>query len=184
MTPPAARPLLTAATPAEDFESFYWLRDELIAFCRMQELPTGGAKTDLAARVAAYLRGEPLPELPDPLPKTRATALPAELHRDTVIGVGWSCNQALRAFFQHELGPGFHFNGPLRAFIREGVGHTLGEALTVWQTAQATPPGTTPIAPQFEYNRYIRAYFRAHPGATQQEAIAAWRAHRAERRPD
>lgn len=49
------RPELTSALAASDFRSFYWLKEELIRFCRSQGLNTQGSKQELATRIAHYL---------------------------------------------------------------------------------------------------------------------------------
>jgi hypothetical protein len=50
-----ARPPLTKRLPVEDFRSFYWLKAELLEFCRAAGLPTAGSKQALAARIEAWL---------------------------------------------------------------------------------------------------------------------------------
>ena len=49
------RPTLTEHTSIDDFASFYWLKEELVAFCRAQGLSTLGSKQDLSARIRQFL---------------------------------------------------------------------------------------------------------------------------------
>jgi hypothetical protein len=175
------RPPLTPHLALSDFQSFYWLKEELLAFCREAGLPTAGSKTDLSARIAQFLATGHIPALPA-APKRRAPAgeLPA-LTRETVIGPNWRCGEQLRAFFVKEIGPQFHFNGVMRAFIKEGAGRTLQAAIDAWHADRAAPKAETDIAAQFEYNRHMREYFKANPGKTLPEAIQAWKEKRAQR---
>jgi hypothetical protein len=170
------RPPLTCELTADDFRSFYWLKAELLAYCREQGLSTSGSKIDLTERIALFLdtgqRSAPVQTTrrasSDPLPET--------LTRATIIGLNWRCGEHLRAFFLQEIGPRFHFNGVMRDLIRQGAGQTLDAAIEAWQADQAAPHVEADIAPQFEYNRFMRDFFKRHPDQTRQDASAAWRA--------
>lgn len=175
------RPDLTPTLPPGEFRSFYWLKEELIRFCRAHGLGAHGSKHELTERIAAFLGGE-RPPRPVRQPPRPAARMPASLSRVTVIGPGWRCGQALRAFFEAEIGPRFHFNQALRDFISHEAGRTLDEAIAAWEAGErAGPPAE--IAPQFEYLRHLRAYRAANPQASRQEALRAWHAAKARRRP-
>lgn len=168
------RPALNAQLSAETFQRWYWLKDELVAFCRSIGIPSGGSKQTLTERIARYLTTGEKSVLVPPKPASKGQ-MPANFTRETVIGPGWTCSQALRAFFEQELGLSFRFDATLRDFIHHGQGKTLQEAILAWENAQANPVEKE-IAPQFEYNRHIRAYLNAHPGAGLKAAIRAWEA--------
>jgi hypothetical protein len=174
-----SRPELNVQISAADFEDFYWLKSELIDFCRANNLPSSGSKDDLTRRIKEFLvTGQVLP------PDKRSTpkgSMPNIFTSDTVIGPGWRCSQALRAFFEAEIGSQFHFDGVMRDLIRHGEGRTLQEIIEIWYRAKQNPHAEKEIAPQFEYNRFFRAFFKANPGATRQEAVAAWKEKRAKR---
>lgn len=177
-----ARPVLTPQLSADEFRSFYWLKAELLAFCREQSLSTSGSKADLADRIALFLNtGERLVSVA-PTRRLSSDPLPEVLTRDTIIGSNWRCGERLRAFFLREIGPHFHFNGVMRDFIRQGAGQTLQAAIEAWQADRAAPRAETDIAPQFEYNRHMRDFFKAHPDQSRQAAIAAWRESKARRK--
>jgi hypothetical protein len=181
-----SRPPLTKHLSPEDFRSFYWLKQELMEFCREHGLATTGSKKDLELRVETCLRTGSATEKPAQggAPRVKGQMprpMPLEFRRETVIGPGWRCSQALRAFFEREIGPQFHFNGLMRDFIKHGAGKTLQEAIKAWETEQQ-PKAAKEIAPQFEYNRHMREYFQAHPGAALPEAIQAWKDKKARRR--
>lgn len=174
------RPTLDLTLPAEEFRRWYWLKEELVAFCRQQHLPAAGAKDDIAERIAQFLATGALP----PSAATsyqRASRTPTTLTAETLIWPGFRCGQQARAFFVATIGPRFHFDQQMRDFVRDNPGRTLQDAIDAWHAAQTNPQQTT-IAPQFEYNRHIREFFAQHPGATRAEAIAAWRTKRDTRR--
>lgn len=175
------RPKLNRQTTPDDFLSFYWLKEELIRFLRENNLPTSGSKQDLTIRISQFLAtgtsSQPSPKL-----ARRAGPMPNVFTRQSVIGTGWRCSQALRAFFEQEIGSHFHFDGVMRDFIQNGSGQTLQDAINAWQEAQQRPAREKPIAAQFEYNRHLREYFKTHPGATLQEAIRDWKIQKKKRR--
>ena len=176
-----SRPDLDRSLSADDFQDYYWLKAELVAFCRENSLPVSGAKMALVERVAAFLRDGTVLRSP-PARQVRAEPLPETLTLDTVIGRGWRSGQRLRAFFEAEVGPSFRFNQVLVRFIRDGEGRTLGEALDAWGAARAADP--QPLEEQFEYNRHTRAYRADHPDATPAEVRAAWWEKRGRRRSE
>ncbi|GAB5519950.1 MAG: DUF6434 domain-containing protein [Rhodothermales bacterium] len=165
----AVRPDLTVNLSPDEFRAWYWLKSELVGFCRTEGLPTGGAKAEIADRITAYLAGDPLPA-PKPRPK-RAGSMPETFDLDTVIGEGWRCSPALGAFYRSVCGSGFRFNAAMRDFIHTGSGRKLAEGIEVYEASKNVK---RPIAASLEYNQHMRRYFDTHPGATREEAIAAW----------
>jgi hypothetical protein len=175
------RPKLNRKTTPADFLSFYWLKEELIGFLREQRLSTVGSKQDLTDRIRHFLETG-LTENKAPKKSAKRADMPKTFSRQSVVGPGWRCSQDLRAFFEREIGPHFHYDGIMRDFIHQKIGKTLQEAIETWEAAQRNPGPEKPIAPQFEYNRHIREYFKVHPGAPLQEAIQDWKIKKKERR--
>lgn len=151
-----SRPPLTEKTSAAEFRAYYWLKEELVAFCRSAGLSTAGSKQEIAERIARFLETG-IREATAPAGGKVSGQMPDRFTRETVIGQGWRCSEPLRAFFSAETGKPFRFNQVMRDFVKYGQGKTLGEALDVWQAATEAPERTE-IAPQFEYNRHMRAY--------------------------
>ena len=174
-----SRPPLTAQISVSDFQACYWLKEELVAFCRTAGLSTTGAKQELAARICDYLE-QKLSAPAARAPKARGK-MPATLTRATVIDATFRCSQELRAFFEAEIGPAFHFDGFMRDLVKNGQGKTLAQAIDAWQVRRQAPKIVTEIEGQFEYNRHIRQFFRDNPGKTLQDAIAAWKEEKARR---
>lgn len=170
------RPRLTAGLTEAAFGHWYWLKSELVAFCRAHHLSATGSKQLLAARIAAHLAARPLPHVVEQA-KPRSD-MPTELKLGTRIGTGWKCNQRLRGFFVSHCGTRFHFNGPLRDFIANSAGRTLGDAVTRYQ--QSLSEGPRSISRQFEYNTHMREFRQRNPGGSHANAVAAWWAKRGE----
>ena len=175
-----SRPNLTKTLVSDDFMAYYWLKTELVSFCRTEGMPSSGSKGDLTERIRHYLETG---QIKKSVRKTTKTDMPDKFSRETVIGKNWRCSQSLRAFFEQEIGSKFHFNGVMRDFIKQdGVGLPLQAAIDCWHEAQQQPASEKEIGAQFEYNRHFREYFKQNPGATRQEAIAAWNEKKAKRK--
>jgi hypothetical protein len=175
-----SRPELTEKTTAADFRAYYWLKEELVAFCRATGLSTAGSKQEITERIGRFLETGKR-EAPAISGTKSSGKMPDHFTRETVIGQNWRCSEPLRAFFSAEIEKPFKFNQVMRDFVKYGQGKTLGEALDTWEAANESPTHTE-IAPQFEYNRHMRAYYEAHPDATREDAIKAWKQLRATRR--
>ena len=207
--PDPIRPQLTADLEPVTFAAWYWLKSELIAFCRTAGLGSTGDKRTVQARIEQHLvatqrlvatqsrcvHSEPSADAAQrgitsvggrankrgrrsrpPSRSSTTDAMPDSFSHSTIIGRGWRCTNALRAFFVAELGKRFRFNGALRDFIHANAGKTLADALVIYRSSSNQP--TSEIGAQFEYNRHMRAFFRAHRNATPEQARAAWWAER------
>ena len=169
------RPELSEELSAAEFSRWYWLKAELVGFCRHHRLSPSGAKVELSDRIASYLVGDPVPTATPP--KSRRTEMPQRIDLSSVIGPGWRLTRELRHFFEAHLGKGFHFNDALRRFIFDRAGSTFKDALEHYRRSLDAP--VRPIAAQFEYNRHMRDFREANPKATRTEMIAAWWVKRA-----
>lgn len=165
------RPALTKSLDADRFRDFYWLKAELQAFCREHGLGTAGIKAELTHRIELYLRTGQRAAVN--LDHRRSDVMPGHFGLDTVIGTGWRCTTALRAFFIEHLGRSFRFNAVMRRFIHERTGHTLAEAIAAYREDKSSGQRSE-IGSQFEYNRFTREYWLTHPNATRDDVIAAW----------
>lgn len=154
--------------PESEFRRWYWLRDELAGFARQLGLSTAGGKVELADRIAARLGGR---ASTPPVRRTAGAQLTGALSTETVIPAGQRSSQALRAFFEAEIGPTFHFDGHMRSFISAG-GATLGDAIGHWYATRDAEP--TEIAAQFEYNRFTRQWHTDNPHGTREQLLADW----------
>ncbi len=50
-----ARPELSRKLEEQTFRSYYYLKKELVEFCRENELPVSGGKIELTDRIAGFL---------------------------------------------------------------------------------------------------------------------------------
>ena len=165
------RPELTLDIGAPVFADHYWLREELADFCRAHGLSDSGKKEELTARISAMLTGTLEPPVS---PRAARKTMPLTFTRDTVVGQGWRCSEALRAFISAEIGKPFRFDRFMREQIASG-GVSLGDLIDAWRKQEGR---RHEIEPQFEYNRFTRIYRTHYPKATHQEVVNAWKRYR------
>lgn len=166
-------------TDANNFLKRYRLKQELQAFARSQGMDASGGKTDIAARIQHFLKTGQFPNAVKAAAKKSSFDWnSAPLHSETRITDNYRNTRNVRNFFIKQIGPGFSFNVDFLAWLKQHVGHTLGDAVLQWKKirhSEATGKVKKEPAAQFEYNRYIRAYFADNPEGTLGEAIRCWK---------
>ena len=166
------RPKLNKELDSVAFRNFYYLKQELIDFCRKNRLPTSGSKTELADRIAHFLdTGNVLK-----CPTNRKAAVPVgTLTVDTVIEPNIVCSEKHRAFFREKIGKGLSFHVPFQKWLKANAGKTYGDAIRAnYQILEEKKQTKTEIGGQFEYNTYIRDFFADNPGKSLHDAIVCW----------
>lgn len=180
-----SRPPLNRSLSVDDFRCYYWLKDELVAFCREQGIGRAGPKLEISRRIEEYLETGTI-GVDHRLKKAASKARsPAQPRLDAPIGTGYTSSEANRAFFRAVIGPQFRFTTRLMKFCRENPDKTWGDAVREWHAEREekkTGAVRLPIAPQFQYNCYIRDFFTVHPDRTFAEAVKAWNDHKNQRR--
>lgn len=101
------RPILNKELGSKTFRDFYFLKEELVKFCKENGLSVSGGKIDITDRIAHYLdTGE---TLSDPREK-RVKAPISDIYMDTKIEPDFVCTEKHRAFFKEHIGSTFTFN--------------------------------------------------------------------------
>ncbi len=178
------RPDLNSQITAEEFRDFYWLKEELVEFCKAEGLDRRGGKIELADRIAHFLEtGGKVNSRTPAKPKSDFDWGNAELTPKTVITDNYRNTENVRAFFKTTVGSKFRFTVKFMNWMKENVGATLEEAAVAWEHIQqqkkTEPQGK--IAPQFEFNQYLRDFAHDNPGASRELVIECWKKKRAAR---
>lgn len=75
------RPELDVTPDGNTFRNYYYLKEELIDFCRKNNLPTSGGKLDITERIACFLdTGKVL----KPVSKAKKVVDVGEISEDTI----------------------------------------------------------------------------------------------------
>ncbi len=167
------RPELNRELDGETFRSFYYLKEELIDFCRDNNLPVSGGKIELTDRIACFL--------------DTGKVLEASTKRKTAINVGFItentiiesdivCSEKHRAFFKEKIGKSFSFNVLFQKWLKGNAGKTYGDGINAYyQILEEKKNRKTTIDKQFEYNTYIRDFFEDNQERCLDDAIICWK---------
>lgn len=166
------RPILKKGLDSKTFKSFYYLKEELVAFCRENKLPVSGGKIELTERIAHYLdTGEVLHTSSTGKKTQRMTAI----NEDSKIEENIVCSEVHRAFFKEHIGKSFSFNVAFQKWLKANAGKTYKDAIVAYDTIlKEKKQGKKNIDRQFEYNTYVRDFFADNQGRSLQDAIVCW----------
>jgi len=175
------RPILDTKISIKDFKDFYWLKVELVDFCRKNGISSSGGKIEIANRISEYLETGKIPRT-----KTQKNKkLPKPTHpitKETIIGIEYRSYKEKKEFFQSVIGKQFHFTVHLLDFFKKNAGEkTYGDLINEWykeRKLRKDPNFVKEIAPQFEYNTYIRDFMKYNPNKTRNDAIKYWKIKR------
>ena len=169
-----ARPTLSKQLDSETFRSFYYLKEELVDFCRENGLPITGGKIEITDRIVHYLDTSEI--MTTPLVKTKKAIRIGIISEDDFIEPNFVCSELHRAFFKEKIGPLFTFNVTFQNWLKSNTGKTYADAIVAYhQIITEKKQGKTKIDKQFEYNTYIRDFFADNHGRTLEDAIRCWK---------
>lgn len=166
------RPELNKNTDAETFREFYYLKSELVDFCRKNGLHISGGKPELTERVYRFLKtGERTTSV-----LHRKNKKPIEnLTTESIIEENFSYSEQRRAFYKEHIGSGFKFCVPFQRWLKNNAGKTYSDSIKAYNqiinNKNALPKV---IDKQFEYNTYIRDFFKENKDKTLKQAICCW----------
>ncbi|MEQ8676033.1 MAG: DUF6434 domain-containing protein [Aggregatilineales bacterium] len=179
-------PIKTIKTGAE-LRRWYWLKEELVAYCQEHGIPYSAGKFELLDRIARFMdTGE------TPTPKRKNITSKFDWHSEqlsaeTIITDSYKNTQNVRRFMTMHIGKHFKFNIDFMAWMRANAGKTLGEAVIQWQDLEARKADAnfqTDIADHNQYNQYLRDFFEANPTLTTRDARTCWEFKRSLPTPD
>ena len=169
----AERPVLDRNLDSNTFRDFYYLKEELVNFCKENGIPVSGGKLEIAERIAYFLDTGKIPSVPRS--RKKATTV-STISENTIIEANFVCSEKHRAFFREHIGKGFSFNVAFQKWLKTNTGKTYKEAIVAYyQILEDKKKGKTKIDKQFEYNIYIRDFFADNKGKSLAEAIKCWK---------
>lgn len=167
------RPKLDIHLDSETFKNFYYLKEELVDFCRKNNLQTAGSKIELTARIVHYLEtGEKLYNFR----KVVRSHITQDIHLDTVIEKNFICSEKHREFYKNQIGNSFSFHVEFQKWLKSHSGKTYKDSIEAYyQILEDKRTKKTIIDKQFEYNTYIRDFFASNKDKNLEEAITCWK---------
>ena len=97
-----SRPVLCRNLDSKTFRDYYYLKEELVAFCRDNQLPTSGGKQELTERIVCFLdTGNVVKPIKKRAKAQKTTS--SEITRQSTIEEGFVCSEKHRAFSEQRL---------------------------------------------------------------------------------
>lgn len=168
------RPELNKELNAKDFRNYYYLKEEMVVFCRTNNILCTGSKEDLAKRIEAFLSGDEVIEKEKKRRNEAKTV--SEISEDSFIEENFVCSQKHRKFFREKIGKSFSFNVGFQNWLKTNSGKTYKDAIIAYhEILNDRKNSEKKIARQFEYNAYIRDFFKDNKDKSLNEAIICWK---------
>jgi len=175
------RPSLNKNISLKDFKDFYWLKEELLKFCKEEGLKKNGGKIELSERIEHFIKtGNRQLIKANSKHKSKSTFdwNNEKLSIETEITDNYKNTENVRKFFQQQLGKPFKFNVKFMNWMKANAGKTMKDAIKEWQRIKAEAKSnikSKEIAPQFEYNRYLRDFMADNPNSKRELGIKCWK---------
>jgi len=175
------RPDLLKLKEGKELMQWYWLKEELINYCKKKKIPYTGSKAEIKDRIAQYLdNGKVIPT------KKTKTHSKFDWHSEalsleSIITDSYKNSNNVRRFMEKEIGSHFKFNIPFMKWMKDNVGKTLKEARDTWITLEVQKKDKnfkSYIPSSNQYNQYVRDFFADNPDATITQARKFWKLKR------
>ena len=168
------RPDLDNKLDSTTFKEYYFLKEELIDFCRKNNIQTVGGKAELTERIAEFLdTGKKTFKTYN---NTTKTYSPDVIMLDTKIENNFVCSEKHRIFYKEQIGANFSFNVIFQKWLKSNSGKTYKESIEAYyQILENKKRTKTTIDKQFEYNTYIRDFFEDNKDKNLKQAIQCWK---------
>lgn len=167
------RPDLDNNLDSKTFKEYYYLKEELIDFCRKNNLQITGGKLELIERIANFLdTGKRTYKTHT----TRKTKIVNDITLDAIIEENFVCSEKHRAFYEEQIGNGFSFNVAFQKWLKSNAGKTYQNSIDAYyQILEEKKKKKPAIDKQFEYNTYIRDFFADNKDKSLEQAIKCWK---------
>lgn len=161
--------ILNKELSSEEFIEHYYLKNELIDFCKEEGLDTSGNKSDLIIRIVNYLNTS------NNLNNTRIndkSSVLSDTSTKTFDKIGNNTDE-VNEFFEDKIDSISYkkHNNPnkFKYNILNGVDHVYRGIKDMLKNTR------TAIGKQYQYDSYIRAFFLSNPDETFENAVQCWK---------
>ena len=178
------RPEINDIETGEELKRWYWLKQELVDFCKRKQISYVGAKFDILDRIAIAIDKGVAETDKKSKPVKRISKFDwskASLNFDTIITDSYKNGVNTREFFKQHCGDKFHFSIPFMDFMKNNCGKTLEDAINEWKRLNEISKDKnfkTEIPAGNQFNKYIRDFFADNPTMTIEQARHFWKLKR------
>lgn len=168
---------ISSSITSKEFSERYWLKEELVQFCKDNNLSTSGSKDVISSRIINHLEHKP-EQVIKPRSSSAHKAIISEISLTNIISESYANDELHREFFSKEIGPHFKFNVQFMNWMKEEKGKsTYQKAIEKWnELYELKKKGVKyQISSQFKYNQYTRDFFKDNPTLSRKDCITCWK---------
>ena len=167
------RPKLVKTLDSKTFLEYYYLKEELVLFCKENKINHVGSKIELTNRIKLFLdTGKIIGEKKEVIKHKKIE----EITLDTLIEENIKCSELHRAFYKEYIGKSFSFNIEFQKWLKNNSGKTYKDSIDAYyKILEEKKNKKKEIDSQFEYNKYIRDFFIDNKDKTLDDAIKCWK---------
>lgn len=175
------KPKITKITNSDAFQSWYWLKAEMVEKCKQLGLPYTGGKFELRDRIIYALDhdGALMPVVKSDKPTSKFNWSKASLSLDTEITDNVKFGPNFRRFMTAQIGSRFSCHSDFMDWVKDNSGKTLGDAVIKWEELERRkddPSFRREIAEHNMLAQYVRDFLADNRGSRFQEALQCWKA--------
>ena len=173
------RPTFEQIRTGAEFNRWYWLKTEMVEFCKQLNLPSNGRKFDLRDRIMNALDNN-YSASNETKPKKSASNFnwpKAKLTNETKITDNISFGPNFRGYMKAQIGSKFTCHSDFMAWVKSNTGKTLGDAVSKWielEKRKENPAFKRVIADNNMYAQYTRDFLANNEGMRLSDAKKFW----------
>ncbi len=171
------RPDIFDIQSGTELQRWYWLKAELVDYCKAIEIPYTGNKSAITERIAHFLDTGKISQPVRQQVASNFNWAKEELRLETMITDSYRNGPNVRRFFSEHIGPKFRFNIAFMQWMKSNIGKTLADAVNAWEAIEQEQKKAgfkSKIPASNQYNQYLRDFFAANPKRSMQEARRCW----------
>jgi len=173
------RPPFEEIKSGTEFNTWYWLKAELVEICKQAGLPSQGNKFELRDRIMYALdhKGQVKSEVKKRKPTSTFNWAKSALTLETKITDNVSFGPNFRAFMKHHIGLKFSCHSDFMDWVKSNPGETLEKAIAQWkilENRKQQPGFKRDIAANNMYSQYTRDFLEDNPNKTLKDAKKYW----------
>ncbi|MEM7486927.1 MAG: DUF6434 domain-containing protein [Bacteroidota bacterium] len=162
-----------------EFNTWYWLKEELVEICKRAGLPIVGRKFELRDRIMFALDNNGKVKPPPKRKKTTSKFnwAKSKLNLDTVLTDNVSFGPNFRNFMKGQIGAKFQCHSDFMDWVRANGGKTLEDAVNQWMELEKrkdNPNFKRKIADNNMYAQYTRDFLEDNQRKTLKDAKKYW----------
>jgi len=159
----------------EELYNTYYLKKELVAICKICNLPTSGYKDNLLQYVSDFIENKPITKINKNTTRKKDNNFTPSLEK--IIDENYSNNEVHRTFFKKIIGEQFKYNVPFCKWMRKNKGKKIyKDAIEMYDEIllEKKLRKKFEIGKQFKYNQYTRDFFEDNPQLSRTDCIKCW----------